>query len=92
MKKIIIGIIILLVLLSIALVCLKKTPTAHVIKEPIHTYTKAICNSTNHCQDYVIECEGNKTLSVKPITGAVIQFDENWRDPRTKRDIERFCN
>jgi hypothetical protein len=54
-----------------------------------YTYTKAICNSTNFCQDNVITCKGNKTISIKPITGAVVQHNKDWIDPRENKD--RLC-
>ena len=55
------------------------------------SYTKAICNSSKYCQDYEIRCFGNKSVSIKPITGAVVQFDSKWRDPRDKEEIEKLC-
>lgn len=50
-------------------------------------HTKAICNSTNFCQDYIITCIGNKTISKNPITGAVVQHDKDWIDPRVDKDM-----
>jgi len=49
----------------------------------IYTYTKAICNQSNFCQDYEIICKGNKIIGSKPLTGAVIQHSDDWEDPRT---------
>ena len=59
--------------------------------EEKYTYTKAICNETNFCQDHVIACENKELTSIKPITGAVIQHSENWEDPRDKESIETLC-
>jgi hypothetical protein len=39
-----------------------------------HSYTKAICNKTNFCQDYEIKCENKKLISITPITGAFVQY------------------
>lgn len=55
-----------------------------------YSYTKAICNENNYCEDYEINCEGNKVSSMK-FTGAAIQNSFNWKDPRDKETIERLC-
>jgi hypothetical protein len=47
-----------------------------------YTYTKAICNETNYCQDYEITCQNNQVLRMNPITGASVQFSQDWQDPR----------
>ena len=49
------------------------------------TYTKAICNSTNYCQDYRIYCSGNKVLKIVQLENS-IQFNETWKDPRKTPD------
>jgi uncharacterized membrane protein len=56
-----------------------------------YTYTKAICNSTNFCQDYEIICNGKNILKSTPITGAFIQHDETWIDPREKNSNTNLC-
>jgi hypothetical protein len=59
------------------------------IARDYYTYTKAICNDDNFCQDYVITCENKEVTSVEPITGAAIQQDDDWEDPRfNKSEIE----
>lgn len=65
----------------------KGNITGFFIKNPefnqnYYTHTKAVCNETNFCQDYEIACNGTEVISTKPITGAVIQHDESWKDPR----------
>ena len=55
-----------------------------------YSYTKAICNETNYCEDYEINCEGNKVVSMK-FTGAAIQNSLSWEDPRDKESIEKLC-
>jgi len=49
-----------------------------------HSSTIAICNET-HCEDYEVECEGNKTISTRA-TGYTIQKTYNWEDPRGEQD------
>ena len=52
------------------------------------TQTKAICNETNYCQDYYVFCNEREVLSTTPITGAVIQHDISWKDPRNETEKE----
>jgi hypothetical protein len=47
-----------------------------------YTHTKAICNETNFCQDYIITCKKNITKEVIPISGATVQHTKDWIDPR----------
>ena len=55
-----------------------------------YSYTKAICNSTNYCQDYVVTCHGTDVLSVIP-TGDVVQFPETWNDLRDNQTRDKLC-
>lgn len=55
-----------------------------------HTYTKAICNETNFCQDYNIICKEKELVMMTP-TGAVIQHNENWKDPRENNENNELC-
>ena len=55
-----------------------------------YSYTKAICDDSNYCEDYEIACKGNDLVSFTP-TGAAIQLDNDWKDPRDKELIERLC-
>jgi len=55
-----------------------------------HTWTKAICNSDNYCQDYKISCSNNNFISMAP-TGAIVHFSENWKDPRDWESRKRLC-
>ena len=52
-----------------------------------YTYTKAICNKTNFCQDYEIKCRDKTLISSSPITGAVIQHNSDWKDPRENKEL-----
>ena len=63
----------------------KGTITGKIISE-YYSYTKAICNETNYCQDYEIMCDGGNLISMKPITGAVIQHPNDWTDSRNNSD------
>lgn len=58
---------------------------------PIFSHTKAICNSTNFCQDYEIHCENNKMMKMSPITGAAVQFPLSWQDPRDELTRNTRC-
>ena len=85
MKKLIlilIAIIILTLLSMIILVQINKrntSITASVIEElkSNYSYTKAICNSTNFCQDYEITCKNNKITSTRKLKSA--QLDTNLK-------------
>ncbi|MEI6058316.1 MAG: hypothetical protein WCP89_00945 [archaeon] len=92
MKKIIIITLIVLLALSLLLiVAYQGNLTGRVIENSLHTYTKAICNSTNYCQDYEISCDGNRTLNINPITGAAVQHVKEWIDPRNNKTKEILC-
>ncbi len=56
-----------------------------------HSSTKAICTEDNFCQDYEIFCENSEVISIAPITGAVVQFSEDWQDPRPNEIRNKFC-
>jgi len=86
MKKLLILAMILIPLLT-GIMLLNAEPA-----EYTHSFTKAICTEDNYCQDYEIMCKGNKTMSMTPITGAAVQFSENWEDPRNEETIRRFCD
>src|SRR3989344_3330757 len=55
-----------------------------------HSYTKAICNSENFCQDYEIFCKNDEPINIK-FTGAAVQFPDNWQDQRNQEKIDGFC-
>ncbi len=56
-----------------------------------HSHTKALCNDQNLCQDYEIFCQNTDLIRMSPITGAIIQFDSDWQDPRSEEIREKFC-
>ena len=94
MKKYLIILILIFINLILILLLINFNLTGRVIETEtnnISTFTKAICDNNNYCQDYIIECEGNKTISIKSITGATIQFNPEWEDPRNEEEINRLC-
>jgi len=96
MKKIILIIIAVIVLLAVAITLFYfsyDTITGQAIAEENYsTYTKAVCDETNFCQDNVISCRNGEVESVSPLTGAFIQHDEEWQDPRGKNGSEILCS
>lgn len=55
-----------------------------------HSHTKAICDGNNYCEDYEIFCKDKKVVKMTP-TGAVIQFSEDWEDPRDEEIRSNSC-
>lgn len=47
-----------------------------------YTYTRAFCNETNFCQDYIVTCDDNIAIDLTPISGAMVQHRDDWEDPR----------
>ena len=94
MKKVIFTSIIILSIFLILAVILLFSYSFQITGQAIKNYssfTKAICNSSNFCQDYIISCENEEIISINPITGAVIQHSENWSDPRNQSQREIRC-
>jgi len=82
MKKIIKIILIAFImfsLMTIGIYALNKNPIGKVIDK--YTYTKAICDETNYCEDYEIVCERANLKALNP-TGYAIQNSADWEDPR----------
>jgi len=55
-----------------------------------YSYTKAICNENNYCEDYEVVCGKNKMLGLNP-TSFAVQFSSDWKDPRNKEDVKIKC-
>jgi hypothetical protein len=87
LNRLILILIILLILVGTFILTAKETKE---VKDN-YTYTKAICNKNNFCQDHIITCENKKIINVEPITGASIQQLETWQDPR-KNKSEILCD
>jgi len=88
--------IIIIIIIIFSIIFLNPNLTGRSIEnqentENLYTYTKAICNNTNFCQDNEITCKGEETISVSPISGAAVQFSEDWQDPRDKETIGKLC-
>ena len=95
MKKIILVLIItILVIIFLYFIGININFSGKVIENQpqFYSYTKAICNETNFCQDYEIICNGNELVETKSITGATIQHLKNWKDPRDIETIKRVCD
>jgi hypothetical protein len=56
-----------------------------------YSFTKAICTENNFCQDYQIFCKEKRAVLVSPITGAVVQFSQDWKDPRSEEFRNKIC-
>ena len=86
--------VILMILIGILSVNIFNGLTGNVISELEYTrtYTTAICNSTNFCQDYEIKCKDSDLVNFNPITGSAVQFLENWEDPRGNNLVEDLCS
>jgi len=89
MNKIIL--IIIIILLTISILTLAQDQLQQ--KENrinLSSFTKAVCKN-NYCQDYYFKCNNKIITSINPITGAAIQFDNDWKDPRSKKQINKVC-
>lgn len=90
-KDVIFYIMVLILLVFFSVIFYYSNLTGKVVEEiNYYTYTKAMCNGTNYCEDYEIVCEDKDTISITP-TGAAIQFSDEWKDPRDKELIEKLC-
>lgn len=85
----ILAIILLLILAGIFLF-FSENFTGKTIATDRYSYTKAICNETNYCEDYEITCENNEIMELVP-TGFAVQQREDWNDPRGENFSESLC-
>ena len=79
----------MMLLISLCFLVLNSNLIGQTINK--YSYTKAICNKDNFCQDYEIVCKNGKVESLNPLTGAVIQNSNTWQDPRNNQTTETFC-
>lgn len=89
MRKTIIAVVILLLILAGAVLYLyfnAQDITGEVVLDS-YSYTTAICNETNYCQDYEIVCRNSELVDKNPITGAAVQHSSNWKDPREEKPL-----
>lgn len=85
MKKIVILAMLLLLILAALITFLLASSEDYL---DYYSHTKAICNETNYCQDYQISCDEKRAIMITPITGAVSQYDSDWKDPRNESERE----
>ncbi|MBI2042763.1 hypothetical protein HYT25_00025 [Candidatus Pacearchaeota archaeon] len=65
--------------------------TGNVVEDNFqYSFTKAICDENNYCEDYEVVCSNNEISKLTP-TGFGVQFPEQWKDPRNKDDVEIRC-
>jgi len=83
-------VIILLVIAGIIVTYSINKDTTEKIDRGFYTFTKAICNETNFCQDYVIECNNEVLINMTP-TEATAQFPTSWEDPRDNETKNKLC-
>lgn len=55
-----------------------------------YSHTKAICNGENFCEDFLINCAGDRVLEIKS-TGYAVQFPDDWKDLRDEEAKGRLC-
>jgi hypothetical protein len=90
LKIIVVGLILIVLTIFLAFMASAVNETPKKIEQN-DTWTKAICNSSNLCQDYIIACKNKNVISITPITGAVVKFSDNWHDSRDKETQDRIC-
>ena len=82
------AIIVLMVILSFFVFSLSQITSQVTINH--YSYTKAICDDSNYCEDYEITCENEDVISMNP-TGSAVKFSEDWQDPRNEEIIKKIC-
>jgi len=83
-EKIIITAALLILVGALLFLVLKPVLTGEAVRD-YKTYTKAICDENNFCQDYEIACENKQVVGITPISGANIQHLADWEDPRINK-------
>lgn len=83
-KKVLISLAIILLVWAIVFLLIRLTLTGQVVRD-YKTYTKAVCDKNNFCQDYEIVCENKEVVNITPISGAIIQHSDSWEDPRINK-------
>ena len=91
MDKILLFLGILVIIILTTLSFFYPTITSATIEHK-YSFTRAICDKTNYCQDYHISCKDNTITQIAPITGAAVQFSENWVDNRPEKSVSELCS
>jgi hypothetical protein len=86
-----IGMILVLIVLITSLIIVVSAINETSQAEDNYTWTKALCDSSNFCQDYIISCKNKSIVSMSPITGAAVKFSSDWHDPRDEEMINKTC-
>lgn len=90
LKKVLLILFLVLIFLFIIIFFFNRmTPTGEVILSNRYSFTKAICNETNYCQDFEFVCNGSEVVEINPLKA--VQFPIDWKDPRTIEQIEKNC-
>ncbi len=55
------------------------------------SFTTAVCNEKNFCQDNEVFCNDKNIVQIVPITRSFIQFSSSWKDPRTDEQKKIVC-
>ena len=79
-------IIILLSFLIMLIVPKMISLTGFIIENHNYSYTKAICDEENFCQDYEIICKADEII-INPIPNTTIKNPDNWEDFREDKEI-----
>lgn len=93
MKKILLylAIIFLVTTSAFLLIMYNSQITGEVILDEF-SYTRAICNKSNYCEDYIVECKNQEVSSLTP-TGNAVWHEPSWKDPRDKEYLNKsnYC-
>ncbi len=89
-KSIIFAGILILVLATILVITTVQANYVKTVPQYTHSLTKAICDEENFCQDVEIHCKNQEIIGMR-LTGAAVQFSENWQDPRPPELRNRVC-
>jgi len=85
--------VILVIILIFLSLNLSQAITASVIENPDSdylTYTKAVCDERNYCEDYGVVCFDGNLVELNP-TGFASQFSLDWVDSRSEETITKLC-
>ncbi|MCX6746667.1 MAG: hypothetical protein NTU63_00860 [Candidatus Pacearchaeota archaeon] len=86
-----IGILIMIIVASILISAFTIKNSSSFDVKINRTWTKAICDSENFCQDYEISCKDENLVKMVPITGAAVKFSLEWKDPRDEEARKELC-
>ena len=78
-------------LIGVTILFFNQSLTGAAIADNKYSFTKAICNETNYCQDYEIICEGSETIEVSLIENSGRQYPASWKDTRTDEQKNKQC-